>query len=289
MTTKRLLTALAALLGIIGGTMMLPSTASAHDPIVTGSTECRPSESSPWVVTWVVQSDSTRPDLTWEIEFPANSYPAGQRAYNETFSRQATYPASLAVAVETVRAVYYIGGAFDKKSTRSGEVQRPPVCEGGTTTTPTTTTTTTAPPVCETNPQLPPDDPACNPPTIPPTNPPVTPTTTTTTTTTTTPPVCETNPQLPPDDPACNPTTTVAPPEVCESNPQLPADDPNCESDSSSATTTTLNDSSSGTTTVAPRLPDTGTNADTTFWTGLMLAAAGGSILLATRRRPTEL
>lgn len=143
MTTKRLWTTAAAALGLAGVALMVPSTAAAHDPIVTGSTECRESEESPWFVTWVVESGSANADLTWEIEIPSG-YPSGQRAFDETFSRMASYPADQASATETVRVVYYIEGEFDKKSTRSGEVLRPPVCEQPTTTLEETTTTSTS-------------------------------------------------------------------------------------------------------------------------------------------------
>ncbi|WP_117000908.1 LPXTG cell wall anchor domain-containing protein, partial [Desertimonas flava] len=74
------------------------------------------------------------------------------------------------------------------------------------------------PPVCEYDPELPPDDPECTPPVceydpeLPPDDPECTP------------PVCEYDPELPPDDPECTPP-------VCEYDPELPPDDPECTPD----------------------------------------------------------
>jgi LPXTG-motif cell wall-anchored protein len=128
---------------VLFGIAIAPGVASAHHPLVSGTTQCRVDS---WSVTWTARADETR-GLTWRITSPSGYAPSGFQADSAAFTRTATYPGTQTSATETVGAQWSNGST----GSSSGTVQRPPLCPTTTTTTttttapPTTTTTTTAP------------------------------------------------------------------------------------------------------------------------------------------------
>lgn len=113
-------------------------TASAHHPLVSGTTQCRTGDT--WSVNWSASADAVR-GLTWRILEPSGYAPAGSQADSASFTRTASYPVTQASATETVKAKWSNG----VQDSRSATVQRPEPCVVDTTTTTTTTTTTVAP------------------------------------------------------------------------------------------------------------------------------------------------
>ena len=139
--------------GILLGALLIvltPAVASAHHPIVTGTTQCRVDT---WSVTWTARADAAR-GYTWDVT-TAGFTPDGFQSDSLPFTRTVTYPASQTSATQSVSAVW------SNQATGSGSatVARPPICEQPTTTTSSTTipeetttststTTTTTQPPC---------------------------------------------------------------------------------------------------------------------------------------------
>jgi hypothetical protein len=122
------------------GIGLAPGVASAHHPLVSGTTQCRTSDT--WSVTWTARADEGR-DLTWQITSPGGYAPSGSQADELPFTRTASYTG--ATATETVNASWSNGAT----GSATANVPRPDLCVVE----PTTTTTTTAPPVVTTTTQ----------------------------------------------------------------------------------------------------------------------------------------
>jgi LPXTG-motif cell wall-anchored protein len=133
---------------VLFGIAIVPGVASAHHPLVSGTTQCRVDS---WSVTWTARADAAR-GFTWEITSPSGYSPTGSQSDALPFTRTATYPAGQESATENVSA------RWSNQATGSGSatVQRPPECTTTTTstTTTTTTTTTTQPEVTTTQPEV---------------------------------------------------------------------------------------------------------------------------------------
>jgi LPXTG-motif cell wall-anchored protein len=133
---------------VLLGTAVAPGVASAHHPVVTGTTSCRVDS---WTVTWTARADADR-NLNWKINAPAGYAPSGFHDDQTPFTRTATYPGTQASAVEMVTAEWSNG----EIESASGKIDRPPLCPVDTTTTttqPEVTTTTTQPEVTTTTTQ----------------------------------------------------------------------------------------------------------------------------------------
>jgi hypothetical protein len=131
--TRRRSAATAMAIGVVLlGVAVAPGVASAHHPILSGTTSCR---TDAWTVRWTATADADR-NLTWSITSPGGYSPSGFQDDQAAFTRTDTYPGTQASAVETVTA------EWSNRSTASATatVDRPPLCEVATT--PTTTTTT---------------------------------------------------------------------------------------------------------------------------------------------------
>ncbi|HWM20544.1 MAG TPA: hypothetical protein VNO51_12710, partial [Ilumatobacteraceae bacterium] len=118
---------------VLFGIAIAPGVASAHHPLVSGTTQCRVDS---WSVTWTARADEVR-GLNWSITSPGGYSPAGSQADSLAFTRTATYPGTQASATENVNAVW----SNQSTGSSSATVQRPPLCPVVTTTTTTTTTT----------------------------------------------------------------------------------------------------------------------------------------------------
>jgi LPXTG-motif cell wall-anchored protein len=143
---NRVATAVIAIGIVMFGIAIAPGVASAHHPLIAGSTQCRTGDT--WSVTWTVRADAVR-GFTWQITSPSGYSPSGSQADNLAFTRTVIYPATQASATETVSAKWSNNATGERSST----VQRPPLCSVDTTTTTTTTpdvTTTTLPDVTTT-------------------------------------------------------------------------------------------------------------------------------------------
>jgi LPXTG-motif cell wall-anchored protein len=125
---------------VLLGIAVAPGVASAHFPLVSGTTQCRVDS---WSVTWTARADETR-DLDWQITSPGGYSPAGSQSDTLPFTRTATYLASQTSATESVEALWSDGSTGEESAT----VQRPPLCPVDT----TPTTTTTRPPCVDCTP-----------------------------------------------------------------------------------------------------------------------------------------
>ncbi len=117
---------------VLFGVAVAPGVASAHHPILSGTTSCR---TDAWTVTWTATADADR-DLTWSITSPGGYSPSGIQDDQTAFTRTDAYPGTQASAAETVTAEWSNGNTAPATAT----VDRPPLCEVATTTTTTTTT-----------------------------------------------------------------------------------------------------------------------------------------------------
>ena len=140
--TRRRSAATAIAIGVVlFGVAVAPGVASAHHPILSGTTSCR---TDAWTVTWTATADADR-NLTWSITSPGGYSPSGFQDDQTAFTRTDTYPGTQASAVETVTAEW----SNSNTASATATVDRPPLCEVATTTTTTlpetTTTTTNAP------------------------------------------------------------------------------------------------------------------------------------------------
>ena len=137
--TRRRSAATAIAIGVVlFGVAVAPGVASAHHPILSGTTSCR---TDAWTVTWEATADADR-DMTWSITSPGGYSPSGFQDDQTEFTRTDTYPGTQASAVETVTAEW----SNSSTASATATVDRPPLCEVATITTPTTTlpeTTTT--------------------------------------------------------------------------------------------------------------------------------------------------
>ena len=115
---KKVLIAIALIIGI----GLVPGTASAHHPLVSGTATCVADGS--WSVNWVVSPDRNRQDVTWQIVSPTGYSPAGSQVGDQSFTRVLTYPESQAVAWQVVTAVWSDGSG----GRRAGSVTRPADC-----------------------------------------------------------------------------------------------------------------------------------------------------------------
>lgn len=128
---------------VLFGVAVAPGVASAHHPILSGTTSCR---TDAWSVTWTATADADR-NMTWSITSPGGYTPSGFQDDQAAFTRTDTYPGTQASAVETVTAEW----SNSSTASATATVDRPPLCEVATTTTtttttlPETTTTTNAP------------------------------------------------------------------------------------------------------------------------------------------------
>ena len=137
-TLRRRIVATAMATGaVLFGVAVAPGVASAHHPILNGTTSCR---TDAWTVTWTATADADR-NLTWSITSPAGYSPGGFQDDQTALTRTATYPATQASAAETVTAEW----SNSNTASATATVDRPPLCEVATTTTTTPTTTTTSP------------------------------------------------------------------------------------------------------------------------------------------------
>lgn len=134
-TLRRRIVATAMAIGVVGfGVAVAPGVASAHHPILSGTTSCR---TDAWTVTWTATADADR-NLNWSITSPSGYSPSGFQDDQTAFTRTATYPGTQASAVESVSAQW----SNNNTAAASATVNRPPLCEAATTTTTTPTTTT---------------------------------------------------------------------------------------------------------------------------------------------------
>jgi LPXTG-motif cell wall-anchored protein len=134
-TLRRRIAATAMTTGlVVFGVAVAPGVASAHHPILSGTTSCR---TDAWAVTWTATADADR-DTTWSITSPADYSPSGFQDDQTAFTRTATYPGTQASAAETVTAEWSNGST----AAATANVDRPPLCDVATTTTTTTPTTT---------------------------------------------------------------------------------------------------------------------------------------------------
>ena len=161
MTNRRLLLAAVTM---VAGFLLLPQTASAHKPVVSGSATCL--DGGEWSVTWTVTPSGDHPDLVWEVKRPDGVYsPSGPQPApkSSSFTRTATYSAEVSSVTEMVWADWTDPqtGLVMAQSTRSGSVTRPVGCEPETTTptidsgSPTTTQVASAGPTSTLTAELP--------------------------------------------------------------------------------------------------------------------------------------
>jgi hypothetical protein len=129
-------TAMATGVVVLFGVAVAPGVASAHHPILSGTTSCR---TDAWTVTWTAAADADR-NMTWSITSPAGYSPSGFQDDQTAFTRTDTYPGTQASAAEAVTAEWSNGSTASAEAT----VDRPPLCEVAATP-PTTPTTTTLP------------------------------------------------------------------------------------------------------------------------------------------------
>jgi hypothetical protein len=131
--TRRRSAATAIAIGVVlFGVAVAPGVASAHHPILSGTTSCR---TDAWTVTWTANADADR-NVTWSITSPGGYSPSGFQDDQTAFTRTETYPGTQASAAETVTAEWSNGNTASATAT----VDRPPLCEVATTTSTTTTT-----------------------------------------------------------------------------------------------------------------------------------------------------
>ena len=131
--TRRRGAATAIAIGVVlFGVAVAPGVASAHHPILSGTTSCR---TDAWTVTWTATADADR-DMTWSITSPGGYSPSGFQDDQAAFTRTDTYPGTQASAAETVTAAW----SNSNTASATATVDRPPLCEVATTTTTTTTT-----------------------------------------------------------------------------------------------------------------------------------------------------
>ena len=131
--TRRRTAATAIAIGVVlFGVAVAPGVASAHHPILSGTTSCR---TDAWTVTWTATADADR-NMTWSITSPGGYSPSGFQDDQAEFTRTDTYPGTQTSAVETVTAEWSNSNIASATAT----VDRPPLCDVATTTTTTTTT-----------------------------------------------------------------------------------------------------------------------------------------------------
>ena len=113
-TLRRRIVATAMATGVVlFGVAVAPGVASAHHPILSGTTSCR---TDACTVTWTATADADR-NLTWSITSPAGYSPGGFQDDQTAFTRSATYPGTQASAAETVTAEWSNGNTASATAT----------------------------------------------------------------------------------------------------------------------------------------------------------------------------
>jgi len=151
---KKIATAAIAVGVVLFGIAVAPGVASAHHPVLSGTTSCRTGDT--WTVNWTATSANWK--NYWTINTSGWS-PGGWQSWTTAFTRSISYPASQGSATTTVSASWSNssdGSNPVHDNETSGPVKRPPLCPVDTTTTTTTstTTTTTQPEVTTTQPEV---------------------------------------------------------------------------------------------------------------------------------------
>jgi LPXTG-motif cell wall-anchored protein len=122
-------TILAAALAI-SGVLVIPQTAAAHKPVISGSTQCA---DNGWSVDWTVAPSADHPDLVWQIRRPSSAYsPDGGQASNisSSFTRTTFHSLDTTSVTETAWADWVdpLSGLVIAQSTRSATVVQPEDC-----------------------------------------------------------------------------------------------------------------------------------------------------------------
>jgi LPXTG-motif cell wall-anchored protein len=114
----------------ISGLLIVPQTASAHKPVISGSATCG---DNGWSVDWTVSPSGDHPTLNWQVRRPSGAYsPAGAQPadISSSFTRTTFHSADTTTVTETTWSDWVDpqSGLVIAQSTRSATVTRPEGC-----------------------------------------------------------------------------------------------------------------------------------------------------------------